>query len=185
VTEVVVGSDDPATATRPFKTTIRFDSVPPGRAVILGAPAVPGVWSVRSAVINGVDVSAIPFDVRPGQQIDDLVVTLTDRPTTLSGTLKNEIGDPVFAHTLVVFPVDPRARWEVPGARIGMARPDSRGKYTVRGLPAGDYLVGLARDLNPARIVLSELLDSLETAAVRVRLVEGQETVQDLQTRDR
>jgi hypothetical protein len=110
---------------------------------------------------------------------------LTDRATTLSGTIKNEIGDPVFAHTVVVFPVEPRARWEAPGARIRMVRPDSRGKYTVPGLPAGDYLIGLARDLSPARIVLADLLNSLEAAAVRVRLVEGEDTVQNLQTRDR
>ena len=183
--EVVFGSDDPAASPRPFKTTIRFDGVPPGRMLITGPPTLQGVWSVRSAVMNGVDVSAIPLDLGPGQRIDDLVVTLTDRPTTLSGTIKNEIGDPVFAHTVVVFPADPRARWEAPGARIRMVRPDSRGKYTVPGLPAGDYLIGLAREVNPARIVLADLLNSLETAAVRVRLVEAEETVQNLQTRDR
>ena len=66
-----------------------------------------------------------------------------------------------------------------------MVRADSRGKYRVQGLPAGDYLLGLARSLNPAAIVLSEALDSLEAGAVRVRLVEGEETVQNLQTRDR
>jgi hypothetical protein len=153
--------------------------------VILAGLFPPSGWSLRSILINGVDVAAIPFDVKPGQQIEDLVVTLTDRPTTLSGTIKNEIGDPVFAHTVVVFPVDARARWEAPGARIKTTRPDSRGKYTVSGLPAGDYLIGLARDLNPARIVLAELLNSLEAAAVRVRVVEGEETVQNLQTRDR
>jgi hypothetical protein len=136
-------------------------------------------------VINGVDVAAIPLDIGPGQRVDDLVVTLTDRPTTLSGTIRNAIGDPVFAHTVVVFPVDRRARWEGPGARIAMVRPDSRGKYTVPGLPAGDYLIGLASDLNPAAIVLGELFDSLEAGAVRIRLIEGQETVQNLQTRAR
>jgi hypothetical protein len=183
--EVVIGPDDPAAAARPFKTSIRFDGVPPGRMLIVGAPTLQGIWSVRSAVMNGVDVSAIPVDLNSSQRVDDLIVTLTDRATTLSGTIKNEIGDPVFAHTVVVFPVEPRARWEAPGARIRMVRPDSRGKYTVPGLPAGDYLIGLARDLSPARIVLADLLDSLETAAVRVRLVEGKETVQNLQTRDR
>jgi hypothetical protein len=182
---LVIGSDDPAAVAPPFKTIIRFDSVPPGRFLIVAPLPLPGGWSLRSAVINGVDVAAIPFEINPGQQVNDLVVTFTDRTTTLSGTIKNEIGEPVFAHMLVVFPVDSRARFDGIGSRIAAVRPDSTGKFTVRSLPAGDYLVALARDLNPAAMLLEEVLNSLETGAVRVRLVEGQETVQNLQTRDR
>ena len=162
---------------------LRFDGVPPGRYVIVCPPTLPGGWSFRSAMLEGVDVSAAPFDVASGSRLDGLVVTFTDRHTSLSGTVKNEIGEPVFAHTLVVFPSDRRAWHGAAANRIRLVPPDSRGKYAIADLPAGDYLVALARELNPAEIVLSETLNLLEPGALRVRLVEGQPTVQDLQTR--
>jgi hypothetical protein len=162
---------------------VRIESVPPGRYAIVCPPALPGGWSFRSALLGGADVSAIPFEVTAGSRLDGLIATYTDRRTSLSGTVKNEIGEPVFAHTLVVFPADRRAWHAAMANRLRIVQPDSAGKYAIADLPPGEYLVGLVRDLDPAAFLLAETLESLAAGAVRVRLSEGSPTVQDLQTR--
>jgi hypothetical protein len=159
---------------------VSFESVAPGRYRIASTSS--GDWSLRSAMLNGVDVSAVPFEVRAGDDLKELVLTFTDRPASLTGTIRNESGEPVYAHTLVVFPVDRRARFAGPGGRIKAVRPDSRGRYDVRPLPAGEYLVALARDV-AIDALHEEMLDALEAGAVRVTLVEGRDTVQDLLAR--
>jgi len=175
-----LGTMDAANAQPGGGTTIRFDSIAPGRYLIASTP--PSGWSLRSAMLNGVDVSAAPFEVRAGDDLEGLVVTFTDQSTSLTGTIKNESGEPVYAHTLVVFPADRRARFAGPGGRIKAVRPDSRGRYDVRPLPAGEYLVALARDV-AIDAIHEDLLNALEPGAIRVTLVEGRDTVQDLLAR--
>lgn len=160
--------------------TVSFEGIAPGRYRIASTSS--GNWSLRSAMLNGVDVSAVPFDVHSGDELKGLVVTFTDRPASLTGTIRNESGEPVYAHTLVVFPADRRARFPGPGGRIKALRPDSRGRYEVRALPPGEYLLALARDV-AVDALDEEMLSALEAGAVRVTLVEGKDTIQDLLAR--
>jgi predicted Zn-dependent protease len=52
----------------------------------------------------------------------------------------------------------------------------------VRPLPEGEYLVALARDVAIGALH-EEILDALEAGAVRVTLVDGKDTIQDLLAR--
>jgi hypothetical protein len=162
------------------RVTISFEPIAPGRYMVVSSSL--GNWSLRSAMLNGVDVSAVPFDLRAGDDLDGLVVTFSDQPTTLTGTIKNETGEPVYVHTLVVFPVDRRARFAGPGERVKAVRPDSRGRYEIRALPPGEYLLALARDV-AVESLDEEMFNALEAGAVRVTLVEGKNTIQDLLAR--
>jgi len=168
---------DSAGTPRAGGTTFSFEGVAPGRYLI-GSRASGG-WTLRSATFDGADISAVPFDVRAGDDLKDLVLTFTDQPASLTGTIRNESGAPVYEHTLVVFPVDRRARVAVPGGRVTAVRPDSRGRYEVRALAPGDYLVALARGVS-VDALSEEMLSAFEAAAVRVTLIEGKETIQDL-----
>ena len=176
---LIAGPADADAAARGL-VSVSFESVAPGRYLIVSR--LSGAWSLRSAMLNGVDVSAVPFDVRAGDDLKELVLTFTDRPASLTGTIKNESGEPVYAHTLVVFPADRRARYTGPGGRVRVARPDSRGRYEVSALPAGEYLVSLARDVSIDGLH-DETLTALEAGAIRITLVEGKHTVQDLLAR--
>lgn len=176
----VLGTMDAANAQPGEGTTVRFDSIAPGRYVIASTP--PSGWSLRSAMLNGVDLSAVPFEVRAGDDLEGLVVTFTDQSTSLTGTIKNESGEPVYLHTLVVFPVDRRARFAGTGGRVSAVRPDSGGRYEIRALPPGEYLLALARDV-AVDALDEEILNALEAGAVQVTLVEGKNTIQDLLAR--
>jgi protocatechuate 3,4-dioxygenase beta subunit len=72
---------------------------------IPGAGAGDG-WTLKSALLGGRDVADLPFDVRPGEDATDLVVTFTDRPTELSGSVLDQAGRPIGNFPIVVFSTD-------------------------------------------------------------------------------
>ena len=82
--------------------TFAIPNVPPGRYRLM----LTGIatWTLRSAVHAGRDSLDVPLEVRPGEDISDLVVTLTDQPAVISGTLFDQLGRPAPEFAVVVFP---------------------------------------------------------------------------------
>ena len=70
-----------------------------------------------------------------------LVVTFTDRPSKLSGTVTDDRGAASPTAVVLVFPADPQ-RWSGYGATprtLKSALTTRSGVYTVNHLPPGDY----------------------------------------------
>jgi protocatechuate 3,4-dioxygenase beta subunit len=65
--------------TRPNGTFV-FDGVGPGKWRVTVA-SLPAGWSLRSAIVNGRDTLDAALEVRSGQPVSDLTLTLTNRPT--------------------------------------------------------------------------------------------------------
>ncbi|MGE5833043.1 MAG: hypothetical protein ACM4AI_01055, partial [Acidobacteriota bacterium] len=63
--------------------------------------------------------------------------------------------------------------------RVRAVRPDSNGRFAVRGLPAGPYYVALTKD-SMSQKELTAKLPTLTPTGVRVTLAEGEKKVQDL-----
>jgi hypothetical protein len=156
--------------------------LPNGRYLIR-PPVAPSGWVFKSAIVDGRDISDTPLELA-GADVDGLVLTFTDRPTTLSGTARDAkgAGDPTA--TVLIFPVD-RARWIDTGPsprRITSVRAALNGGYRFPRLPAGDYyLVALPEEdtihwQDPVR------LEALARLAIRVTLSDGETKVQDLAT---
>src|SRR4029453_18401014 len=82
--------------------TFKLSGIAPGRyrLTINGRP--PAGWVLRSAMVNGVDASDIAFEIK-AENIDNVVITLTDRPAEISGVLQNAAGEPAPQYGLVVF----------------------------------------------------------------------------------
>ena len=95
----------------------------------------PGTWIIKSVTVAGADRTMRPVDLNGA--VDDVLITLTSRGSTISGSVK-ELGAAV-----VVFPQDP-TQW----SGYGFNPPNMRvvdtattGTFTVDRLPAGDYFV--------------------------------------------
>jgi hypothetical protein len=163
--------------TRPDGTFI-FDGVGPGKWRVTGA-ALPAGWSLRSAMLGDRDTLDLPFEVRLGQPIAGLTVTMTDRPTELTGTVSDASGRPTSEYSMLAFSTD-RAMWTTSPRRVSSAaRLSSDGRYRISGLPPGEYYVAAITDVLPGQLGDSSFLESLIPVAARVVVAEGERKVQD------
>jgi hypothetical protein len=142
--------------------------------------ALPRGWVARSAMMAAKDVLETAIEVRSDvTALPELVVTLSNRLTSLSGTLTVEGEAPATSYVVVVFPAD-RALWQAPSRRIKSAGVGADGRYNVRGLPAGAYLVAVSAPVKQSELETPSVLETLAKTAVKVTLVDGEETTRDL-----
>src|SRR5262245_27736104 len=110
-----------------------FSGVASNNPTLLGSLRVATVtWQNRDVRYAGLDASA-------GENIRDVVVTLTDKKITLSGTVTNRSGP--SASIVVAYPVD-RAQWTNFGwnpRNFATARSSPTGAFRLEYLSAGEY----------------------------------------------
>ncbi len=162
--------------------TFIFDGVGPGSWRVTGA-SLPQNWSLRSAMLDGRDTLDVPFEIRLGQPVIDLVVTMTDQVTELNGAVLDASGRPTSEYSVLAFSTE-RALWATAPRRVsGAARLSSDGHYRIRGLPPGEYYLAVLTDFDPARSSDVSLLESLIPSAVKVTIGEGERKTQDYRIR--
>ncbi len=135
---------------------LRVNQVPPG-------------WTVKSITAGGHEVLDVPIDFTGGEDLRDVVITLTDRAAELSGRVLDASGTPVSAASVLVFAEDRR---QLP-RRAHWVKPDQHGRFVVPGLPPGIYLVALAADVDDTRWSTAEYLDPFCAQAARVTLADA------------
>jgi len=136
-------------------------------------------WWLRSAMAGTVDLVDAPFEVALGTDFRDVVVTLSDRRTELSGTLQTPTGQPAPEYFILVFPASPALR--VSGSRrIQSVRPATDGRFVIANLPAGEYLLTAMTDVMPNEWNDPKFLERIAPAGVTVILGDGEKKVQDL-----
>jgi hypothetical protein len=153
--------------------------LPPGRYVIRGS-AVAG-WTFASALIDGKDVSDMPFDLG-ASDINSLVVRYTDKPADLSGTVRDTSRAPTSIGQVLLFPADTRA-WTAYGAvsrRLRGAAPGKDGTFRITAVPPGDYWLVAVPDEATANWQDPPTLEKLAALATAVTIGDGEKKVQDL-----
>jgi hypothetical protein len=137
---------------------------------------------VKSIAWNGRDYSYRPFDASSGEDIADVVVTLTTKNILFTGTVQDERGATSDDAAVIVFPVE-RDQWSNYGfapERLKAIQVTNEGGYRFQSLPAGEYLaVAVHPDLidgwkDPV------FLEKASRVATRVTLVWGENKTQDL-----
>jgi hypothetical protein len=161
--------------------TIR--GVLPGRYRLSVLPPPPSqggtAWTVRSAMLGGAEVYDLPFEVRGGDNFSGIAVTMTDRTTELSGMLQDASGKPAPEYVLVVF-AENRELWNTLTRGVTQTRPATDGRFVVRNLRPGNYLMAAVTDLEPGAISDSDFLEGLIAGAIKITLAEGDKKVQDV-----
>jgi hypothetical protein len=150
----------------------RFSATPPGAAA--GAR-----WTLKSAIVNGRDLADGAFEVTPGVDVAGVTITFTDHAAGIAGRIVDAAGRPISRYSIIVFPVDP-AQWLPQSRRIRSAPPATDGSFTVAGLPAGEYAIAAAEDVNAADLSDPAFLAQLLASAYTVTLGEGEQRRQDL-----
>ena len=153
--------------------------VPPGRYYV-EAWSMAG-WTFKSATVGGRDVSLRPLDLL--SDISTLVITFTDRPPTLAGTVRAANGAGDGSAQVLVFPADAGSPSYIGSMRqFKMARADASGAYRVPELPAGEYLVVAIDDDAAPDFPSFDVVRTLARLATRVTIGNGEQKTQDLTT---
>jgi hypothetical protein len=134
---------------------------------------MPSGWSLKSVTLDGADITDVPYDFRPGNSVTGLVVTLTDRLTEITGTVRDGRGQPVADYVLVAFPEDGKL-WGAQSRYVQTTRPNQNGTFSIKGLPPGRYLAAVVPALENGLQNDPAVLDQLRPLARSFALAEGQ-----------
>jgi hypothetical protein len=158
-------------------------SVPAGKYVLRVIGALQG-WTLRDATFNGRDITSVAADLRD-EDANGVVVTFTDRPSEVSGTVRNSSGNPDQRAGVLLFPADP-SLWTDTGAqprRLRSARAGQDGTFRFQTMPPGDYYLIAVDDTQMASWQDPTRLAEFARAAQQVRLAPGDTRTQNLTTR--
>lgn len=154
-----------------------------GRGVFNAFPANPGGGApglfLKSVTIDGENFTDIPFDFSTARDDTKVQIVMTDKQTTLSGTVKNARGEQIIDYTAVMFPAQLKDG-VMPGRYIRVVRPDQQGRFQARGLPPGDYFAVAVESLEQGGQFDPAFRKQLEPTAKRLTLTEGQTATVDL-----
>ncbi len=159
--------------------TYRVSVVMPGMRTM---PTEPGSgWMLKSVVVNDRDVADLGLDIGAGD-VEGMTITLTDRPSELTGQV--QVGDnaSVAQYQVVVFSAD-RTYWRTGSRRVMSAQPSSDGRFVLAGLPPGDYHLAVVTDLDTRELSSQTFLESLIASAIPVTMAEGERKRQDIRIR--
>jgi hypothetical protein len=154
-----------------------------GRAMFSVFPAMPGVgppsWFVKSVTIDGENVTDDPVDLSTVRDDARIEILMTDKQTTISGTVRNTRGEQVIDYTVVVFPVQSK-EGAIAARYTRVVRPDQQGRFQARGLPPGDFLAAAVESLEQGGHWDPAFRKNVEPNAKRFSLTEGQSVTVDL-----
>jgi hypothetical protein len=180
----VIGLPPPAPVTQAADGSFSIADILPGQfALEVGGADAPGLsrWWPKSAIAGGRDLLDLPLrfgtDLRT---LEDVVLTMSDRPAELTGRLQTAAGAPASGYAVVLFSAD-RGHWFAGARRSRAVRPATDGTFVIGELPAGVYFLAALTDAEPGMWDQPAFLDQVARAALRVTIADGARVRQDVQ----
>ncbi len=111
-----------------------------------------GWWLQSARTADGRDILDVPLTLTDGSpETTNVVLTFTDRHTSLSGSLVTAGGRPAIDYTVLAFTTN-RDWWRPPFRRVLAARPATDGAFLLHDLPPGEILARGARRCRAERV---------------------------------
>jgi hypothetical protein len=164
---LVVGRSS-TSVSEPF--TFEIANVLPGSYVL----RVDNGATLKSVTHHGTDYTHKPIQIGEADSagVDEIVISLTNRGATVSGTISDAKGSAVTDATVLCYPVAP-SQWTGYGMtpiRIRTVQGDMTGHYSLQGLAAGEYFVVAVLSSQVVPWQDPEYLRKAATAATRVSI---------------
>jgi hypothetical protein len=154
---------------------------PPGRYMLSAGGSFGQNWILKSVMIGGRNAADSPFDLEG--DVTGAIVTFTDRPAALSGTVRSSTnGEPDPNAMVILFPTDNREWTGGQGLHMRALRTNKLGAFNMPRMLAGDYYLVAISEEQAADWQDPKFLQSLAGLATQIRLTEGDKHTQDLRT---
>jgi len=135
---------------------------------------VAGGWYLKGVFHAGEEITDSGIDFGPGREVEGLEVVFTRKATDLSGLVTDDRSRPIVDASVVIFPAN-RERWTTQSRYLRTLRPDTQGRYTIKGLPPGeDYLIIAVANLEQGQGGDPEFLERAKEEAEPLSLNEGE-----------
>ena len=134
---------------------------------------LPDDWVVRSIQLDGRDVTDEPLEARSGETVASLQIVVSNKVNVVAGALTDSKGTATSDGTVLVF-ADDAQKWIDDSRFVRSARPDQRGTFRMKGLPAGDYLAVALDYVEDGSWNDPEYLESIRRYGQRIRLGEAE-----------
>jgi hypothetical protein len=139
-------------------------------------------WRVKSATVNGIDVTDIGIDGASGTSLEDVVVTITNGGAQVAGFVRDRNGQAARG-TVIVFPVDPR-HWIDYGLtpdRIQAVTAGRDGSFRLTPIRDGEYYAIAVPAAQAESWTDPKFLAAAAAHATRISVKAGAEITQHLQ----
>jgi len=151
--------------------SFELKGVSPGRRVFR-ASGLPAAYALKAVYIDGEDVTDVPRAFDGKDTLSGVRVVVSRRVSAVSGSVMDEQGKEARDYSVVIFSAE-EAQWAPGSRRRAVGRPDQYGRFTVSGLPPGDYFAIALDALMSGEGEDPEVLAEVRDRAVRFTLSEG------------
>ena len=161
----------------PGRHYIRVTGQPQTQGQVLGQASTQ--WNLKTVLVSGQDVTDSGVDLKPGENVDNVTIVMSDRSTDVSGTVRDAKGAPAPALTVIAFSSDPQY-WRAQSRFIQASRTDQNGVFHFRALPPGDYFVLVTDEVEQGEWFDPSYLEQAKQGAQHMSLTEGEKKTLDL-----
>jgi hypothetical protein len=133
---------------------------------------LPG-WYTKSVTHDGLDITDTGIEFKEGSHVSAIDILLTQRATEISGTVQDARAPQVTDYVVVAYGRD-NDKWGFMTRFIRPARPNQDGRFSIKGLPPGEYHVVALEYIEPGEETDPEQLEKWRPLATSVTLGEAE-----------
>lgn len=161
----------------------RTADVPAGQYFLRWPPGLSSGWYIESITLDGREAFDQPVTLRD-RDVSGVVITLTDKDSEIAGTVRTESGAIDLDAAVIVFPADSAKRIDFgrDSPRLRDGRVGLDGRYSVRGLPSGEYLAVAVNDAYAENWQTQAFLERVSRGATKLTVAIGATQTVDLRT---
>lgn len=130
---------------------------------------LPSPWTLKQVLYRGLDVTDRAIDVDENEKVNGVRVTVTDVASVVEGVVRDRGGRPAPDAAVLVFPRTPLF-WMPTNRRMRAAYTDQQGRFTITGLPAGDYVAIASLTLDETDLGRRDRLRGLQALGTALQL---------------
>jgi hypothetical protein len=126
-------------------------------------------WVLKSVTHQGTDITDLQLEFAEKEYRRDVRVTITDAASEVTGVVENPRKRPIAHAGVLIFAKAPLF-WMRTSRRMRIAYTDQEGRFSVSGLPAGEYVAVTARSIDESDLGRRARLEVLQDIGVSFRL---------------